>query len=102
MREQIRMPAPGQARKAQRFLVDRRRGNPVHNSLPGVVHCAVGRKSFDVKRLAENTASLLREILAKKPSTAKGIYLKSITLSSTMGPGVRIDPGTVAVVEEDN
>jgi large subunit ribosomal protein L1 len=68
----------------------------------GVVHCAVGRKSFDVKRLAENTSALLREIMAKKPSTAKGVYLKSITLSSTMGPGVRIDPGTVAVVEEEH
>jgi large subunit ribosomal protein L1 len=68
----------------------------------GVIHCAVGRKSFDVKRLSENTMSLLREIMAKKPSTAKGVYLKSITLSSTMGPGVRIDPSAVAVVEEDS
>jgi len=67
----------------------------------GVVHCAVGRKSFDIKRLAENTSALLKEIVAKKPSTAKGVYLKSITLSSTMGPGVRIDPGTIAAVEEE-
>jgi large subunit ribosomal protein L1 len=67
----------------------------------GVIHCAVGRKSFDAKRLTENTLSLLKEIVAKKPSTAKGVYLKSITLSSTMGPGVRVDPSTVAAVEEE-
>jgi len=68
----------------------------------GVVHCTVGRKSFDAKRLGENTMALLKEIVAKKPSTAKGVYLKSITLSSTMGPGVRVDPGTVSVVEEEH
>jgi large subunit ribosomal protein L1 len=67
----------------------------------GVVHCTVGRKSFDSKRLHENALALLKEIVAKKPSTAKGVYLKSITLSSTMGPGVRVDPGTVSVVEEE-
>jgi large subunit ribosomal protein L1 len=68
----------------------------------GVVHCTVGRKSFDIKRLGENTFALLKEIVAKKPSTAKGVYLKSITLSSTMGPGVRVDPGTVAATEEES
>src|SRR5262245_28598853 len=67
----------------------------------GVVHCRVGRKSFDQKKLAENVHALLREIVQKKPSTAKGTYLKSITLSSTMGPGVRVDPGTITAAAEE-
>ncbi len=62
----------------------------------GVVHCRVGRASFDAPKLAENALALVRELVQKKPSTAKGIYLRSITLSSTMGPGVRIDPDSVA------
>jgi large subunit ribosomal protein L1 len=44
----------------------------------------------------------MRELVAKKPSTAKGVYMRSITLSSTMGPGVRIDPSVVAAKEEDS
>jgi large subunit ribosomal protein L1 len=61
----------------------------------GIVHCRVGRKSFDHKQLAENAMALLKELVAKKPSTAKGIYLRSITLTSTMGPGIRIDSSTI-------
>ena len=65
----------------------------------GVVHCRVGRVSFDPQKLTDNTLALIRELVAKKPSTAKGVYLRSITLSSTMGPGVRIDPSVVAAKE---
>ena len=68
----------------------------------GVVHCRVGRASFDPAKLAENTHALIRELIAKKPSTAKGIYLKSITLSSTMGPGVRVDTSTLVSKEEEH
>ncbi len=57
----------------------------------GVVHCRVGRLSFDQEKLSENAAALVAELVARKPSTAKGIYVRSITLSSTMGPGVRVD-----------
>jgi large subunit ribosomal protein L1 len=67
----------------------------------GVVHCRVGRKSFEPIKLAENVHALLREIVQKKPSTAKGTYLKSITLSSTMGPGVRVDTGTITTGAEE-
>jgi len=66
----------------------------------GVVHCRVGRISFEEKALSENAAALVRELLHKKPATAKGTYLKSITVSSTMGPGVRIDTGSVTIAEE--
>jgi large subunit ribosomal protein L1 len=61
----------------------------------GVVHCRIGQVSFDQEKLTENVAALISELLAKKPSTAKGIYLRSITVSSTMGPGVRIDTSSV-------
>lgn len=67
----------------------------------GVVHARVGRVSFEGKKLAENALALINELVHKKPSTAKGTYLKSITLSSSMGPGVRIDPATVSRAEEE-
>jgi large subunit ribosomal protein L1 len=67
----------------------------------GVVHCRIGRKSFDPSKLGENAQALINELLHKKPSTAKGIYLRSITLSSTMGPGVRVDPATVVSSSEE-
>jgi large subunit ribosomal protein L1 len=68
----------------------------------GVVHCRIGRISFTPEKLTENAFALIRELIQRKPSTAKGVYLKSITVSSTMGPGVRIDPGTVAAREEES
>jgi large subunit ribosomal protein L1 len=67
----------------------------------GVVHCRIGRKSFDAQKLGENAMALLTELIQKKPSTAKGIYLRSITLSSTMGPGVRIDTASVSTGSEE-
>jgi len=68
----------------------------------GVVHCRVGRVSFDAHKLAENAHALINELIHKKPATAKGTYIKSVTLSSTMGPGVRVDPSTVTVAEEEH
>src|ERR1700753_1924250 len=67
----------------------------------GVVHCRIGRVSFDSAKLSENAMALIGELIAKKPSTAKGIYLRSITLSSTMGLGFRVDPTTVVAKSED-
>lgn len=56
----------------------------------GIVHTGIGKASFDAAKLAENAKAVLETILREKPSTSKGIYLKSISMSSTMGPGVRI------------
>ena len=67
----------------------------------GIVHCRIGRKSFDQQKLTENASALIQELIAKKPSTAKGIYLRSITLSSTMGPGFRIDTASVQSSTEE-
>ncbi|OUP11052.1 50S ribosomal protein L1 [Collinsella sp. An2] len=58
----------------------------------GICHVPVGRISFDDQKIVENYAALYTEILRVKPSSAKGRYVKSISLSSTMGPGVKVDP----------
>jgi large subunit ribosomal protein L1 len=58
----------------------------------GIVHARVGKVSFTDAALAENASALISALVRQKPSTAKGTYLRSITVSSTMGPGVRIDP----------
>jgi large subunit ribosomal protein L1 len=61
----------------------------------GIVHTIVGKASFEETQLAENVATLLDAIVRAKPAAAKGTYLKSITLTSTMGPGVKVDPGRI-------
>lgn len=58
----------------------------------GIIHAGVGKVSFDAAKLSENANELLQTILKLKPSSAKGTYVKSVTLSSTMSPGVSIDP----------
>jgi large subunit ribosomal protein L1 len=58
----------------------------------GIVHSPVGKVSFGAEKLQENVQALLETIIKLKPSSSKGIYIKSISLSSTMGAGVRIDP----------
>jgi large subunit ribosomal protein L1 len=57
------------------------------------VHLTIGRKSFDERTLLENYASVMEEIVRAKPAAAKGRYVRSVTLTSSMGPGVHIDPG---------
>jgi large subunit ribosomal protein L1 len=57
----------------------------------GLVHCGVGKLSFDAKALKENIEALMENLRRTKPSAAKGIYIQKITLSSTMGPGLPID-----------
>jgi large subunit ribosomal protein L1 len=61
----------------------------------GIIHCAIGKVSFDVDSLLENLNSLLGDLKKAKPSAAKGVYLKKISLSTTMGPGVQIDQATL-------
>ena len=62
----------------------------------GIIHCAIGKVSFDVDSLLENLNSLLGDLQKSKPSAAKGIYLKKISLSTTMGPGVQIDQASLS------
>ena len=66
-----------------------------------IVHLVIGKSSFDEQRLLENYAAVVEEIVRAKPSAAKGKYIHSITLASTMGPGVKVDPSrTRDIVEE--
>lgn len=55
-----------------------------------IVHCSIGKVSFDNEKLAENLSSLMDAVVKAKPSAAKGTYLKSITVTSTMGPGIKL------------
>ena len=55
-----------------------------------IIHCPIGKKSFGVEKLAENFTALMEAIVKAKPAAAKGQYIKSVTLASTMGPGVKV------------
>ena len=61
----------------------------------GICHVPLGKKSFDTKALLENYQALISEIVRVKPATAKGKYIKSVAISTTMGPGIKVDPTMV-------
>lgn len=61
----------------------------------GIIHCGIGKASFSPEDLKENLNSLLGDLNKAKPSSAKGVYLKKISLSTTMGPGLIVDQGTL-------
>ena len=66
-----------------------------------IVHLVIGKRDFDERRLLENYAAVIDELIRAKPSAAKGRYLRSITITTTMGPGVKVDPSrTRDIVEE--
>jgi large subunit ribosomal protein L1 len=62
----------------------------------GIVHASIGKVNFDAQKLVDNIHAFLTTVVRLRPTTAKGTYIKSISLSSTMGPGVRIDRSHVA------
>jgi large subunit ribosomal protein L1 len=61
----------------------------------GIIHCTIGKANFEVQALKENLSALIADLQKAKPSAAKGQYLKRVAISSTMGPGVIIDQGTL-------
>lgn len=63
----------------------------------GIVHAQIGRASFEVAKLQENLLALIADLQKVKPSTAKGIYFQRVSVSSTMGPGVQVDRGTLGL-----
>ena len=65
----------------------------------GIVHCAIGKLSFDADKLLENAAALLDVINRAKPAAAKGTYMKKVALSTTMGPGLKVDPSSAPEVK---
>ncbi len=66
----------------------------------GIVHARIGKVSFTEQALVENAQALVQALLRAKPSTAKGTYLKAVSVCSTMGPGVKIDPSVLVVARE--
>lgn len=62
----------------------------------GIVHCTIGRASFEADRLKTNLTALIEALNKAKPASSKGIYLKKVSVSSTMGIGVRVDPATLS------
>jgi large subunit ribosomal protein L1 len=66
-----------------------------------IVHLVIGKRDFDNRRLLENYAAVIDELIRAKPSAAKGRYIRTVTLTTTMGPGVKVDPSrTRDIVEE--
>jgi large subunit ribosomal protein L1 len=67
----------------------------------GIVHARIGKASFSEQALTDNAKALINALVRAKPSTAKGTYMRSITLSTTMGPGIKIDPGQFMAATEE-
>lgn len=67
----------------------------------GIVHLPIGKASFDEQKLLENYAALIDELVRAKPASAKGRYLRTVTLTTTMGPGVKVDPGKTRDILEE-
>jgi large subunit ribosomal protein L1 len=63
----------------------------------GVVHCTLGKADFDADKIKENLNALLADLQKAKPAAAKGIYLKKISVASTMGPGVAVDQSSLSI-----
>jgi len=62
----------------------------------GIIHCSIGKVDFEVGKLQENLQALLADLQKAKPSSAKGVYMKKVTVSTTMGPGVIVDQATLS------
>ena len=65
----------------------------------GIIHAVVGKHSFDAEKLLANASALIDAVAKAKPASSKGVYMKKIALSTTMGPGIRIDPGTATRIQ---
>ncbi|OUC05257.1 50S ribosomal protein L1, partial [Litorilinea aerophila] len=68
----------------------------------GNIHAPIGKASFDDKALLKNFAALMEAIMAAKPATLKNVYVRRVTLASTMGPGVKVDPNAAMNLQLDN
>jgi large subunit ribosomal protein L1 len=66
-----------------------------------IVHLVIGKTSFDERKLLENYAAVMEEIVRAKPSAAKGRYIRSIVMTSTMGPGIKVDPTRIRDIVEE-
>ena len=57
----------------------------------GIIHCSIGKVDFEIIALEENLQALIADLVKAKPATSKGVYLRKVTVSSTMGPGIAVD-----------
>ncbi len=80
------VPCAMRRRARSRYRVDK----------AGIVHCSIGKASFEAHALKENLQALISDLQKAKPAAAKGQYMKRITVSSTMGPGVVVDQSSLA------
>jgi len=90
-------PKTGTVTKDVKQAVENAKGGQVRyrTDKNGIIHCAIGKVSFDEADLKENLATLLNDLNRAKPGSSKGIYMKKVTLSTTMGPGVLVDHTSV-------
>jgi large subunit ribosomal protein L1 len=63
----------------------------------GIIHCPIGRVDFEISALKENLGALLADLNKVKPATAKGVYMKKVSVSTTMGPGLQVDQASLAI-----
>jgi len=91
-------PKTGTVTKDVKQAVENAKGGQIRyrTDKNGIIHCAIGKVSFDEASLKENLEALLNDLNRAKPSSAKGIYMKKVSLSTTMGPGIVVDTGTLA------
>lgn len=61
----------------------------------GIVHCSIGSAGFDKDKILDNLVAVVRDLRKNKPSSSKGVFIKKVTLSTTMGPGIRVDVGSL-------
>jgi large subunit ribosomal protein L1 len=66
----------------------------------GIVHAPIGKANFEVAKLTANVNALLEVIMKAKPSTAKGVYLRGVTVSTTMGPGIKLDTAAILALHK--
>jgi large subunit ribosomal protein L1 len=66
-----------------------------------IVHLVIGKRDFEERALLENYAAVIEELIRAKPSVAKGRYIRSVTLASTMGPGISVDPSRTRDILEE-
>ena len=67
----------------------------------GIIHCPIGRRSFEAGHLVGNAAALMEAIMKAKPAAAKGIYVKRVGISTTMGPGIKVDPASAISLHDE-
>ena len=67
----------------------------------GIIHCPIGKRSFEINELMGNATALMEAIVKAKPAATKGTYLKRVAISTTMGPGLRVDPASALALHDD-